>query len=306
MILAVLADIHGNLPALEAVLADARRQGAQQFLVAGDLLTGAPYPAETLACLRGLPGPTIRGNVDQYLLDYSAGTGDPALQASARFAPVRWTHEQVGQAGLEYLGGLPEAAVLDLPGTAPIRAVHGSPRRIDEGLVPDQVPAALGAFHRSRLLPIGRRPPRLDDALAGVAEPVLACGHTHIPWQQRFGARQLACNPGSVGLPINGDPRAHYLLLRWGGAGEWQPEQRAVEYDREAARRAYAERGLLEEGGAFARACLANLLTGHNVAYFLVRHWLETLKAQGEDGPLAQETAWHTAARSFDWEIYGV
>lgn len=306
MILAVLADIHGNLPALEAVLGDARRAGAELFLVAGDLLTGAPYPAETLACLRELPGLAIRGNVDQYLLDYSAQTGDPALQRSARFAPVRWTFEQVGPPGLEYLGGLPEQAVLELPGTDAIRMVHGSPRRMDEGLVPDRDPAALAVFHHSRLLPPGRRPPELGEALAEVAEPLLVCGHTHIPWVQAPGAGKMACNPGSVGLPINNDARAQYLLLRRGGAGGWRPERRAVEYDRESARRAYAARGLLEEGGAFARACLANLLSGQNAAYFLVRHWQATLKAQGADGPAAQERAWHSAARTFDWETYGV
>jgi hypothetical protein len=156
-------------------------------------------------------------------------------------------------------------------------------------------------FGRAGILARERRPQPLAQTLAAVDEPVLVCGHTHIPWQQAHDGR-LALNPGSVGAPINGDPRAQYALLEW-TAGGWQVEQRAVPYDLDRVRAAYARSGLLEQGGGFARAYLCNVETGCNAPWFLVQHaYALAREASVEHSGTVPDDIWNRAVETFDWE----
>jgi diadenosine tetraphosphatase ApaH/serine/threonine PP2A family protein phosphatase len=202
--LAILYDVHGNLPALEAVLDDAAAAGATRFLLGGDYALFGGWPAETVARLDALRGATwIRGNGERW-------TADPA---QAPLAPVRqaaeWCAQALGAATVARLAALPAEAVVD-----GVRYVHGSPGSDLIGLKPQP------GDHEEKEL------------LAGVRERRLVAGHTHLPFE-RVGAGGIALlNPGSVGMPFDGDPRAAYALLRDDGG----VERRRVSYPyREAA-----------------------------------------------------------------------
>ncbi len=225
MLLALLSDIHANLPALEAVLRDARRDRPDAFLVAGDL-SGGPYPNETLDLLRSLPGWTIRGNGEGYLLRFWQGDAPLAWQVQRQFGFMRWCANHVAAEHRSFVMGLAEEVSIALPGLSAIRLVHGSPGRPSGGLHPENEG-------------------EIEQALALIREPVLVCGHTHAQWQVRLDGR-LAVNAGAVCAPCDGTTAAQYVLLRWDG-DRWQAQLRQVGYNIAAVRRAFHTSELLAE-----------------------------------------------------------
>jgi putative phosphoesterase len=283
MRLAVLADIHGNLPALEAVLEDMRRYEPDGILVAGDLVLGGPQPNEAVRRLRSASRWIIRGNGDSSLIRYAAGDAPPAWHTHLQFGILRWTHRTVDQDTLAFLKALPEQCVVEATGTALIRVVHGSPGHPSASIFPDRDPAAL------------------DLALAQVREPVLVCGHTHIPWQVEQNGR-LALNPGAVSGPLDGTVGAQYALLTWQG-DRWQARHRAVGYDLERLRAAMRETGSLEEGGALMRAFLLGMETGRNIGKDFLTHAYGLAARAGFAGcDAVPDEVWERAAATFDWE----
>ncbi len=301
MRLAVLADIHGNMPALRAVLSDARQSGVEHLIVAGDHIIGGPSPVETLQTLRSYNSWMIRGNTENYLLDYRTGRAPEAWYTARSWVPLRWSYDQLDRDGLSFIASLPEHQVVAPPGTDPIRVLHGSPNSPFEFLFPDRDPAALALFRRACLLSAKNAPPRLGDLLGQVDERVVICGHSHIPWKQK-GDGRLVFNPGSVGGPINGDWRAQYALLTWQG-DEWQVEPRAVPYDRAQTRADYLSSGLLDQG-AMARAFLLVSETGLNVTGYLVAHTQRVAAHMGSDGSSLSDSIWDQAVATFDWDKY--
>jgi putative phosphoesterase len=285
MRLAVMSDVHGNLPALEAVLEDLQPVEPDSILVAGDFI-GGPQPVEAIRLLRSLDSWMIRGNSDTGLLRYGLGDAPDAYYTHRQFALLRWAHRHVDQETFGFIRSLPEQRVVEIGGTAPIRLVHGSPRNPSESIFPDRDPAPL------------------DVALSQTSEPVLVCGHTHIPWQVTRDDR-LALNPGAVCGPLNGEVCAQYALLTWRD-GRWQAEHRAVSYDLEQIRTSFRESGLLEEGGALARLFLLSIETGQNVAddFFSYAHGLAA-QAGFEDHDAIPDATWEQAAATFDWDRYG-
>jgi diadenosine tetraphosphatase ApaH/serine/threonine PP2A family protein phosphatase len=210
--LAVLYDVHGNLPALEAVLDDADEQGAEQFLLGGDYALFGAWPSETVARLARLPRATwIRGNADRWLSDPPQGAGQPADGA------IPACREALGADVVERLAGLDEQAVID--GT---RYCHASPVSDLRSFLPERLP---------------------EDAelLAQVREPRLVFGHTHIAFARTAegpnGPVELV-NPGSVGMPLDGDHRAAYAVVD----AEGRIEHRRVAYDHAASAAALRER----------------------------------------------------------------
>jgi putative phosphoesterase len=202
--LALVYDIHGNLPALEAVLADARAQGADRWLLGGDMAALGAWPAETVERLRGLEQATwIRGNHERWLIDRHDLPADSPMHAADLACRAA-----LGDARADELAALPERAELD-----GLVAVHASP-------VSDMRSFAAQAPG--------------DDAedaelLGDVREGRLVFGHTHVAFARRAGSVELV-NPGSVGLPLDGDHRAAYALMGDDGA----LDQRRVAYDHEA------------------------------------------------------------------------
>ncbi len=242
--LAVLADIHGNLPALEAILNELDRSAPLDgLLVAGDLST-CPYQEMVLQRLREIQAVMIQGNGEEGILKMAAGTVPDYYFTARQFALGRWAHAHYSSDALAFLNTLPEQFVYRLPGAAPVRIVHGSPRKINESVFPDTNPA------------------QLEEVLALVDEPVVVFAHTHLPWQVRVDGR-LALNPGAVCGPLNGQVGAQYAILEWDGT-DWQATLHCASYDLDTITRAFIDSGLLATG-PIARAFLASIRTGRNI-----------------------------------------
>jgi predicted phosphodiesterase len=205
-VLAVLYDIHGNLPALEAVLADAEDADADRFLLGGDYGTPSPWPHETLARLRELPEATwIRGNGERWLREPPEIS--MVVQAYEDFEGVLSDEE------IDRLYGLPQSAELD-----GILYVHGSPISDVESFAPH--PEA----GEERLL-------------GGVRDRTIVFGHSHQQFRRSGRDGTDLVNPGSVGMPLDGDVRAAWAT--WDG----DFELRRTEYDVERAAAAYRAMG---------------------------------------------------------------
>jgi predicted phosphodiesterase len=209
--LALLYDIHGNLPALEAVLTDADGQGADRWLLGGDMVPFGAWPAETLGRLRDLPhSHWIRGNTERWLVDRPDLAADnPMLEA------VEACREMLGDALAQELAALPESAPVDDWGTA----WHGSPVSDMRSFLP-------------------RPADDEEELLRGVEDALLVFGHTHLQFRRTAGNGTLLVNPGSVGMPFDGDARAAYALVHDGG----DIELRRVTYDHAASAAELRER----------------------------------------------------------------
>lgn len=216
--IAVLSDIHGNLPALEAVVRDAEAQGCAQFLNLGDLLSGPLWPAETADFLMARGWPTIAGNHERQVLTH----------APERMGPSdAFTRRVLSAAHLAWMEQLPPSLTLD-----GVHLTHGTPRSDVEHFLETIEPAGW------RRATAGEVADRLGDR----REPLTLCGHSHIPGEMRLEDGRIVANPGSVGLqafdddhPLpyrveNGDPRARYAIVSAGAV-----EFRTVAYDHRAA-----------------------------------------------------------------------
>ncbi|PSK99736.1 putative phosphodiesterase [Haloactinopolyspora alba] len=193
---AVLSDVHGVLPALEAVLAEPDVRAAERIVLTGDVAAG-PMPAETLDTLTALGERVVwvRGNADRELVTLAGGGHTNIPDPVAPWAASRLRPEQV-----ELLAGLAHPVTLDVDGFGPVLFCHGTPRDDEEIVLVDSPPE------------------RWLDVLSDVDPAVrtVVCGHTHMPFQ-RLVDRRLIVNPGSVGMPY-GVPGPHWALLRDGVA----------------------------------------------------------------------------------------
>ena len=197
MRVAILADIHANLPALEAVLRDIAGRGVEGLLHLGDLVGYGPHPDAVVARVREQQIGGVVGNYDLAVYHPDAREGAarylrPDLSA-AGWEAYLWTRDHVGAATREMLAALPAQLRIE-EGARCFLFTHGSPERPDEYLLPDTPEA------------------RLRELFEGSGADVLVVGHTHLPQAREMGNR-LLLNPGSVGNPKDGDPRASYLIL---------------------------------------------------------------------------------------------
>jgi predicted phosphodiesterase len=187
---AVLADIHGNLPALDAVLAEVDAVGAGAVVLLGDIALG-PMPAQTLDRLAGLGDRAVwvHGNCEREMVTAFDGGEVPGPFGADAAASAGL----IGQAHRELIDGLPLTVTLDIDGLGPVLFCHASPRRDDEMVLVDSPPE------------------RWAEVLDGVDAGVVVCGHTHMPFD-RLAAGRRVVNPGSVGMPY-GHPGAGWALL---------------------------------------------------------------------------------------------
>lgn len=231
MKLAVLSDIHGNLPALAAVLADAARERVTAMVNLGDILSGPLWPAETADRLMGLDWPTITGNHERQLL-----TQDPALMSASDAHAARRLREP----HRAWLATLPPTRWVGRS----VYCCHGTPTSDLhywlETTTPEFDPAT-GRFGLRAATPAEVRE-RAGDATELAAAELLLCGHSHVARCVRLDDGRLVLNPGSVGLPAfddahghphwvqAGSPHARYALVERGAFG-WSVQLRAVAYD---------------------------------------------------------------------------
>ncbi len=233
----VFGDIHANLPALTAVLADMDARAAANRYCLGDLVGYGVQPDEVTALIRDHTIPTIMGNYDLGVGQESDDCGCAYRDATAEALGKRsiaWTNAHTTAETKAYLRTLVGAIPLTL-GDLRVLLVHGSPRRVNEYLYEDRPAAGL-----ERLL---------DSAAADV----LVCGHTHIPYHRVLPSGRRVINAGSVGKPKDGDPRAGYVVL-WAESGALEVEFVRVTYDVEAAASAIEGSEMPSEFAAMLRA----------------------------------------------------
>jgi predicted phosphodiesterase len=212
MRIAVLADVHGNLAALEAVLSHLEQEGGcDETWVLGDLAVFGPYPRQVLERLANLPNKRfVQGNTDRYLATGQRPPQPPVADDSdwsmmlstleKRDANFRWTLGQLDFRWHSFLSELRFKQRIDVPGFGAILAVHGSP-------VSDEVGIWAETSDRD-----------LREMLSGAGCKLLLCGHTHRPLDRSLGEVGVV-NVGSVGLPLDGDRRAAYCILEVVGGG---------------------------------------------------------------------------------------
>jgi putative phosphoesterase len=193
MRVAAIYDIHGNLPALEAVLQEIRQEKVDRIVVGGDVLPG-PMPRETLDRLRALDAPVhfIYGNGEVAVIRQLAGTEPYAVPQT--FRPViRWTAEQLHPEHQHWLSTWPKTVTLEIPGLGSVLFCHATPQNENDIF--------------TRLTPDNRLVPFFEKVDAAV----VVCGHTHMQFDRRI-AHTRVVNAGSVGMPF-GEPGADWLLL---------------------------------------------------------------------------------------------
>jgi predicted phosphodiesterase len=206
--LAVLSDIHGNLPALEAVLDDLRHVAVDQVVVPGDVINWGPFSPQVAERVIGEGWAVIRGNNELYLLDYDTPRA-PAHWEAYTIPP--FLHRQLGDALTARIAAWPDALTLRFRDAPTVRVVHGTPRSHFEPLYPRSTEAEIA------------------EMLAGVEESTVICAHTHLPLD-RYSGRWHVINPGTVGVPLDGVQQASYAILDGDERG-WRVNFRQVQYD---------------------------------------------------------------------------
>jgi putative phosphoesterase len=191
MRVAALYDVHGNLPALDAVLDEAENEEVDLVLFGGDIAWG-PLPRPTVERVMelGSKARAIRGNADR---EVAAGSGTDEGLDAATARQNQWCSEQLSRPQREWLRGLPPTMVVDVNEIGAVLFCHGSPRS-DEETITTATPES-----------------ELRGMLDGVGEGTVVCGHTHAQFVRRLGTKAVI-NAGSVGLPF-GDPGAYWCLL---------------------------------------------------------------------------------------------
>ncbi|MGH3321059.1 MAG: metallophosphoesterase family protein [Streptosporangiaceae bacterium] len=189
---AVLSDIHGHLPALEAVLRDVDAVGADVIVLNGDIAEG-PLPAETLDLLASLGDRAVwvRGNGDRWAVDAYDGRYEPT--GGPADASVEWTAARISQEHRDRLAALPLTVRLDVDGLGAVLFCHATPRNDTEIVLVDSPMA------------------RYEEVFGGIDESTVVVGHTHMPFD-RLADRRRIVNPGSVGMPYGGTG-AYWALI---------------------------------------------------------------------------------------------
>jgi putative phosphoesterase len=209
-VLAVVSDVHGNLPALEAVLVDCEKQGIEQIWNLGDFVGYVPFPNEVIKLLRKSCAANIIGNYDLKVLSFAENSDKWKIKKSdEKYISFKWNSKALSDENRRYLERLPKTKRMEVDGVS-VLLTHGSPASEDEGLI-ESTPAE-----------------RLRELAKMAGTDVVLCGHTHRPMARRAGG-VLFVNAGSVGRP-EGDRRATYAILRFAN-GQVRVEHRLIEYD---------------------------------------------------------------------------
>ncbi len=295
MKLAFIADIHGNLTALEAVTRELDRLQPDHVILDGDLINACPFSSEVIDFVRANNWLVVRGNHEFYYLDFGTDRADASTQDPERWGALHWLAEQITPQQGDYLASLPDELALYFADTQPIRVAHGVPGRNRVGFYTEQ-PAEEIVSH-----------------IEHVQQATLVSAHTHVQIDRQvsghvpaedhsddFSLNQPAIhaqangaatwrrwhviNPGSVGLPLNGDPRAQFVLLESvpdvaesanGTHGGWRVDFQRVAYDRAPVLDAFTSTGLLAAGGIISQLFYWELVTAEPeiIKFF---HWANT------------------------------
>jgi predicted phosphodiesterase len=269
---AIISDIHGNMPALEATLEDIAHQGVDQIVCAGDIPNPFLRSLDAWHKLKSMCIPLLRGNHEDYITSYYSGDR-PEIRDSVQFQPIQLVARHLGPEIAREFAALPFDLLMPGPGGDNLYICHASPQ------------------HNARSYIRG-----VDAEMAKSFEPIQArtivAGHIHSQWTGEWQGKTLVIG-GSVGLPHHGKPEAEYVILTH-IHGAWQTDLRLVPYDQSSALKEYRESSAFFEGGPIAWLLYDELLSGQaRLAYFLP----EILSGPSKKPETLQD--WSRAAEAF-------
>jgi len=226
MKVAVISDIHGNMQALEAVLADIKAENCEKILCLGDLAMAGPEPKRTVEYIKSMFDngkiEIIQGNTDEMIANYEK-FGGKVKSAFPIMGNALENDAIVLDENLKtFLRTLPEQKELDIDGVK-VLLVHGSPRKNDENIFPD--------------MPLEK----IEEMLENTSADIIFCGHSHIPCGYQTSRKQTVVNDGSVGRPFTENPQACYVVVDF-SEGKFEIMHKFVDYDRQKAAEILAKR----------------------------------------------------------------
>jgi predicted phosphodiesterase len=263
--IAVLADIHGNLPAVDAIERDLTGVPVDAVVAAGDLINWGPFSRQVLERAAERGWLVLRGNNELYLTDFGTPRAPAAWSEAARYPLLPWLQRQVGAEWRARIATWPDSLVLRFADAPPLCVAHGLPDDPWHGIhtsdPDDQVARSLG----------------------GLSATTFVTGHTHLQFERQVGPWQIV-NPGSAGVPLHGRREACYALLVGDDSG-WRAALRRAPYDVRPVLREFARIGYVEELGVVGRLCVEEFRTArmHLVAF---HNWRD---ACCPDEPLAMD-----------------
>jgi len=241
MKIAVLSDIHANLPALRAVLEHVDSLAPHVVIVGGDVINRGPQPQECLDLVldrvQHHGWRILKGNHEDYVLQAARGLAHLNVWERAVCAHSAWTAETVRDA-LPLIRSWPDQVEVTAPDGSHLICFHASRKGNRVGLY-----EFMGEEE-------------LREHVTGPASAICV-GHTHVPFV-RYVDGTLLVNSGAVGMPFDGDPRASYAWIEWSPTG-WRAENMRVPYDRDETRAAYRSTGYLENGGVMVKLMMREL-----------------------------------------------
>lgn len=271
MRLAILADIHGNLPALEAVLSKLEELQPDYVLVNGDLINVAPFSNQVIERVRQRGWTVVRGNHEFYYLDYVCGRSPGDYADPVRWGQLHWLVNHITPANGDYLAMLPDDLTIHFPGQQPLRMTHGVPGRNRVGFQPHHSDSDIAA------------------EIKDVGEHTLLSAHSHQQIDRHVPRPTVVSeswiepsphdfchviNPGSIGLPLNRDPKAQFASIESTSesesAGGWKVTFYRLEYDRRPVLEAFLTSGMMAAGGVMSQLFYWQLVTAdHEIIRFL-------------------------------------
>jgi len=282
MKLAILADIHGNIFALQAVAKKLEQLQPDAVIVVGDIVNAVPFSSQVVDFLQNTNWIIIRGNHEFYYLDYIAGRAPESWNDPERWGQLHWLVEHLSPEHGRYLAALPDDLTLYYPETEPVHITHGIPGNNRRGFS-CRTPAEdiLAAIHEvpqktfinaHSHLQVDRIVEKRDESpLNASGDPVAFLEGKDTPTVSRW----HVINPGSVGLPQNGDPRTQFAIIESISPdlvpGGWRVSHYRVPYDRRPALAGYLESGMKEKGGVISELFYWELVTAEReIPYFFV------------------------------------
>jgi len=275
---AVLSDIHGNLPALEAVISDLKNFDVDHVIVPGDVISFGPYSRQTAEAVIKKGWSVIRGNNEFFLVDYKTSRAPAEWNDPVQFAPTAWLDRQFDQKLKTLIASWPDTLNLRFRDAPPIQVFHGTPNDPWDSLywtLTDE---------------------EIEKLLSNTEAEYVICGHTHLPMDRGSG-RWRIFNPGSVGVPLDGIFSASYMILEGNERG-WTPTFRRIKFDYEALFEEFEKSGYSKESGPMGKLVMEIYRTARPLLGFLRWH-----AKHKPESPLTYELVEEYLANCNWWEF---
>lgn len=231
--LAILSDLHGNLPALEAVFSDLHNHEIDHVIVPGDVISFGPFSRQVAEYVLKNGCSVIRGNNELFLTDYKTPRAPEEWNDPIQYAPTAWLDSQFDHKLKTIIGSWPDSLNLRFRDAPPIRVFHGTPHSSWEPIYWTM------------------KDDEIEKHLNGVEEEFVICGHTHLPLNRQVGKWRIF-NPGSVGVPLDGIFSASYMVLH-GDEHGWLPSFQRVPFDYAPVFEEFERSGYNKESGPIGR-----------------------------------------------------